>query len=261
MMDDFLQDLSGGLAPLSLAVALAGYLLGGFVKGAVGFALPLIAVAVGASVLPAKTAVGLVILPVLVTNVSQALGQGLPALAGSWGRFKWLIIVTCGIMITSAQLLPGMNERTFFVVIGALTCFASLVQLLGWRPRIPPHRETVASVGVGLVSGFFGGLAGIWGPPTILFFTALRLTKEEQVRAAGLVFMIGGVFLAPTHILTGILDYRTGMMSLAMVAPALIGQWAGRRAQKRMDVDLFRKVTLSVLLLVSLNLLRRAFLT
>ncbi len=258
MNEDFLQDLTGGLPPVSLAIAVGGYLLGGFVKGAVGFALPLIAVAIGASVLPALTAVGLIILPVLVTNISQAMGQGREALAGSWSRFKWLIAATCLSIMGSAQMLPGMDERLFFIILGAGAGAAALIQLLGWRPEIPAHREKPLSLGVGLISGFFGGLAGIWGPPIILYFTALRLSKEEQVRAAGLVFLLGGLVLAPAHVLTGVLDYKTAMLSLLMIVPAMLGQWAGRRAQKRMNVDLFRKITLGVLLVVSLNLLRRA---
>lgn len=258
MITDLLQDLTGGLPPAALAITIGGYLLGGFVKGAVGFALPLIAVAIGASVLPALTAVGLIILPVLVTNVSQAMGQGTAALASSWGRFKWLVATVCASIVVSAQFLPGMDERVFFIILGVGAGAAALVQLLGWRPTIAPESEKTLSLGVGVMSGFFGGLAGIWGPPIILYFTALRLGKEEQVRAAGLVFLLGGLVLAPAHLYTGVLNYQTAMLSLLMIIPALIGQWAGRRAQKRMNVELFRKITLGVLLFVSLNLLRRA---
>ena len=52
---------------------------GGFAKGVVGFALPLIGVSVAGSFVPYQVAVALLIVPMLVSNLVQALRNGIGA--------------------------------------------------------------------------------------------------------------------------------------------------------------------------------------
>ncbi|MCI4663153.1 MAG: sulfite exporter TauE/SafE family protein [Neomegalonema sp.] len=250
MLDQF------GLTALLIVATL--FFVGGFIKGLVGFALPLIAVTGAASILPAQTAVATVILPVLISNLFQALRQGVRPLLATFRRF-WALNIMLGAMIfLGANLLPGLNERSFFALIGAVTFSAALIQLLGWRPRIAPRWEQKASLIAGGVGGVIGGLSGIWGPPVVLFMNALRLDKEEHKRAIGLAFLIGALILAPAHMHTGVLDSRTLPFSAALIIPTVLGMAMGGAAEKRLDAEMFRKATLIVLLLASLNLLRRA---
>ena len=62
--------------PLGFGWALAVTLFAGFVKGAVGFAMPMILVSAFAILLPQHLALAGLILPTLVTHLSQALRQG-----------------------------------------------------------------------------------------------------------------------------------------------------------------------------------------
>lgn len=257
-MNDVIASLVGEIGIGSLAVAFLAFLLGGFVKGAVGFALPLIAVSGAATVVPAEVAVAMVILPALVTNVGQAFRQGVGPLIETSRRF-WPVLATTAVMIwVGAALLPGLDERLFFAGLGGFVLFFATVQLVGWAPEISARGERPVGAAVGVVSGFAGGLSGIWGPPLILYLTALRLPKAEQVRAAGAGFLIGAIMLVPAHMSTGVLDGTSGWLSALAVAPAYAGMALGQMAQDRMDLALFRRATLIVLIIAALNLLRRA---
>ena len=66
-----------GLPLWVLLLAFAVSLFAGFVKGALGFAMPLIMIAVLPSFMPVPTALAALILPVLVTNLHQSLRQDL----------------------------------------------------------------------------------------------------------------------------------------------------------------------------------------
>ena len=234
------------------------YVVGGYVKGAIGFALPLIAVAGGATVLDAQTAVATIILPVVLSNFVQAFRQGVGPLIETAKRF-WLVNLIIVVMIAaSARLLPMIEDWLFFLTLGVGAGLFAVAQLAGWRPRIPPRRERVWSVGVGLLSGFYGGLSGIWGPPYVLFVTALRLPPREQVRATGLCFLLGSLMLLPAHMMTGVFDKDAAALSAAMTPAAMLGQYFGQRMQDRLDPELFRRATLIVLTFASLNLIRRA---
>jgi hypothetical protein len=67
--------LSAGLSTSAFLAALALALFAGFVKGAVGFAMPMILVSGFAVFLPQELALAGLILPTLVTNLSQASGR------------------------------------------------------------------------------------------------------------------------------------------------------------------------------------------
>lgn len=247
-----------GLDAALFALAATAYVAGGFVKGAVGFALPLIAVTTTATLVGPETAVALVILPILVSNLSQAMSLGVRALVDSAVRHRALIGVTVVVIALSAPLLPSLDERWFFGLLGGATAVFAVLQLAGWRPRVAPERERVVGSGVGLVAGFFGGLSGIWGPPVVLYAQALGLAKDPQVQMLGATFLLGGLVLAPSHIATGVLTTETALLSAAMLVPTQIGMWLGSRARGRLDQERFRRWTLIVLILTSLNLLRRA---
>lgn len=241
----------------ALVVVLLSYLIGGYVKGAIGFALPLIAVSGAATVLPAETAVSTVILSTLATNLQQAFRQGRAALIETCRRFWPTFALTAVFIWVGALLLPGLDERLFFLGLGGFVLLFATIQLAGWNPRIDARAERSAGVGVGVVAGLSGGLSGIWGPPIILYLTALRLSKLEQVRAAGAAFLIGAVMLTPAHAATGVLNAETVWLSALAIVPAYIGMAIGQRTQDRLDIELFRKLTLAVLCLTALNLLRR----
>ena len=60
------------LTPVQMAVAFAVTLFAGFVKGAIGFAMPMLMLSAFGSFLPAELALALLILPTLLTNFAQA---------------------------------------------------------------------------------------------------------------------------------------------------------------------------------------------
>lgn len=241
-----------------LVYATFGMGIGGFAKGIVGFALPLVALSVMASLLPGKTAVALLILPILVSNLLQALRNGPGEALGSLRRFWRLNLVFALCIVAAAQLVTVMSDAMLYAVIGCAITAAGLSQLLGWRPSFPPRHARLAECVAGAASGVLGGIAGIWGPPLIMYLLAIEAPKVEMIRAQSITFFLGALLLLVAHTHSGVLNATTLPVSAAMIAPALIGMYVGYGVQDRLDQDLFRKVTLVVLVLSGLNLLRRA---
>jgi uncharacterized membrane protein YfcA len=86
---------------------------------------------------------------------------------------------------------------------------------------------------------------------------ARNTEKTEQIRVQGVIYGLGSVLLLVSHLGSGVLRAETLPLSLALVPPALLGVLIGFRLQDRLDQDMFRKITLWVLLLAGLNLIRR----
>lgn len=255
------RKLTGGLLDsftiTALVIACGVVFFGGFVKGAVGFGLPMIVIAGVGSFLPAETAVAALLLPTLVTNLYQALGRGsilaLDTLKKYW-RFNSIFAVT---IILAAQLIIIVPERGLFIFLGTVISGFALLQIVGVQFKFEPANQNKIEFTCGIASGVTGGLSGVWGPPLIIYLLARNTPKAEQVQALGITFLLGSLILVSAHIKSGLLNATTIPFSGVLILPGIIGMVLGFRLQNRLDQAVFRRLTLIVLVVAGLNLLRR----
>ena len=245
------------LEPAIWAATLAVAFLAGLVKGAVGFAMPLIMVSGMTIVLEPMLAVAGIILPIVVSNALQTFRTGVgPALEAV--RAYWRYVVTvCLAIAVFAQLVPHIEPSAFYLALGVPVVALSLVQLLGIEFHVPERHRASTEWAAGTISGILGGLAGTWGPTTVLYLLATDTPKQRQIVVQGVIYGLGSVTLLLAHIRSGVLNAGTAPFSAAMLVPALLGLWIGFKVQDRLDQVLFRRITLIVLTVAGLNLIRR----
>ncbi len=258
--------MSGIVAELPLWILLAaagGFtLLAGFVKGAVGFGMPMLMISGLATILPGEVALAALILPTVVSNTYQALRQGWRVAWDATWRFRVYLLVMLVVLGTSAQLVTVLSPpRALFVVIGLPVVLFSVMQLVGgWRPRLKPENRLRDEAAVAGVAGFFGGMSGgVWGgPPTVAYLTAIDTPKADQMRVQGVIYGLGAVVLVVAHLRSGVFSgYTAPPLSALMLVPAMVGVAVGTWAHDRMDQAAFKRITLVVLVLAGLNLLRK----
>lgn len=252
-----MTEILSEFGPVFLMLAVVITLLAGFVKGAVGFAMPMIMISGLSSFLPVETALAVLILPTVFANGAQALRQGGRAAWISVRQFRLFLVVGGVFLVSSAQLVPVLPATVLFIVIGAPVTLFALAQLLGWRLRLDPRHRNRTEALVAAVAGGIGGMSGVWGPPTVAYLTALDTPKSDHVRAQGVIYGLGSVALLGAHLRTGIVSAQTLPLSAVMLVPAAIGLWVGFRVHDQLDQARFRRATLVVLVIAGLNLLRR----
>lgn len=247
-----------GLDPWQFWTVVGVTAFAGFVKGAIGFAMPLIMASALASVLPPQMALAALILPVLTTNVHQALRQGPGAAWESIRAFRWHIAMVLLFLFVSAGLARSIPQALMYALLGLPVLGFALWQLSG-RPLVLPvrHRRR-AEIATGVVGGLYGGVSGIWGPPLIVLLLSLGIPKDDQIRVQGVVFLLGGMGLTVAHLASGVLDAQTLPLSALLCIPAFGGMLAGFALGDRLDVEQFRRWTLVLLAVTALNLLRQA---
>jgi uncharacterized membrane protein YfcA len=251
---DMLMD-AGGAGLLAYAFAVA--MLAGLVKGLVGFAMPMLLISGLGSVVAPEMALAWLILPTLVSNGWQALRQGIGAAWGSLRRFRVFLLAGLACLALSAGLVTVLSGPVLLLVIGAPMTLYAAATLAGRPLRLPRRPGRGLEAGMGAVAGAFGGLSGVWGPPTVALLTAMDTEKTEQMRVQGVIYGLGAVALTAAHLASGVLNAATAPVSALLVLPAALGMWAGFAIQDRIDQATFRKLTLAVLLVAGLNLLRR----
>jgi uncharacterized protein len=250
--------ITAGLPVELFIAALAITLFAGFVKGAVGFAMPLILVSAFAVFLPQKVVLAGLILPTLVTNLSQAFRQGVGPAVETTRTYRRFLIATVTCIAISAPFADAIPRWLYLLMLGVpITVFAGL-QLTGRSLAIRLQHRDRAEWGLGVVGGLYGGVSGIWGPPLLVFLLSTGADKLQMIRAQGVVFLIGAVMLLAAHLTTGLANAQTLPFSAALCLPALIGLSIGYRVQDRLDQQRFRRWTQGLLVLTGLNMVRLA---
>ena len=252
-----MQDLPMVFSPVLLALAVLATLCAGFVKGAVGFGMPMITISILGSFLAPEIALAALILPTLVSNLWQALRGGWKAAWLSLVTFRLFIGALLFFIALSAQLVGRIPSSAMFLVIGVPVTVFAVTQLIGWQFSIPPRQRNKSQLILGSIAGFIGGISGVWGPPTVAYLTATDVPKKDHIRVQGVVYGVGAVVLFAAHLKSGVLNSVTLPLSMWLVIPAMIGMFIGFSVQDKLDQRRFRRATLIVLILAGLNLLRR----
>lgn len=243
--------------PVVFALAVIVTLIGGFVKGAIGFAMPLVMISGMGSFIAPETVVAAIVLPIMVSNGMQILRGGLrESLSAARAHWRYVVIVCLSIFV-SAQFLTAIPSAAMFAILGVTVLVLSAIQLAGLRFSIPPRRRGPVEILVALAAGFLGGISGTWGPPTVLYLIALDMPKVRSIVVQGVVYGTGSVMLLLGHLQSGVLNAATLPLSAALVVPAVAGMGVGFAIGTRLDQERFRKVTLIVLCIAGANLIRR----
>ncbi|OSP55102.1 sulfite exporter TauE/SafE family protein [Pseudoruegeria sp. SK021] len=245
------------LSPEVLIAAVAVTLGASFVKGAIGFAMPMLMISGLTLFLPGEQALGALIVPTLIANIWQAFRGGVGHAFSILKEFRWYIGMVLVMIGLSAQLVRVLPQPVLFLCLGVPITFFAAVMLIGWIPAIPDARRRLADVVIGGIAGFSGGVSGVWGPPTVAYLAAIGADKERALRVQGVVYLGGAIVLLFAHLRSGVLNGATLPLSFAMVPPMVIGMMIGQLVQDRLDQARFRKVMLCALLVVGANLVRR----
>ena len=251
-----MDQLFSAITPAHLAIAFGITLLAGLVKGATGFAMPMIMISGLSMFLPPDIALAMLILPTFVSNTWQAMRQGWREAWGSIRRFRIFLICLTVALYISAHLVRVLSQEALFLLIGLPVAAFTLMQIAGWKPKFR-LRLWVEAV-IGGFAGFVGGVSGVWGPPTVAYLSAIDTPKTDHLRVQGVIYALGAFVLLGAHIQSGVLRAESLPLSALMVLPAGLGMVVGLAIHDRLDQATFRKVTQFVLLIAALNLVRRA---
>ncbi|HSE77211.1 MAG TPA: sulfite exporter TauE/SafE family protein [Alphaproteobacteria bacterium] len=230
--------------------------LGGAVKGVAGVGLPLVALPLLTTVVSVKTAVGLLVVPIIATNFAQSFegGRFVPTLRRFWPVIACLVAV----IVFGVNALVLIPEPVLYAVMGASIIAFPLAAQIWPHLRVAPAHEGWAGPLVGALAGLIGGASSLYGPPLFLYLGALRLPKEEFVPAISMLFLSGTLGLTIGMLSFRILAPADLVASLAATVPVFLGLWLGQKVRRRLPQRRFDRVLLILYLTTGLSLLARA---
>ena len=226
------------IGPALTLLVVSTFLLAGAVKGVIGLGLPTIAMGLlGLAMSPAQAA-ALLIVPSTLTNLWQlATGGHLRVLLRRLGPM--LVMIFVGTLLGSAWL--GINSGPWAVhALGAALVIYALYGLAGPALRVAPEREGWLGPICGLVTGLVTAATGVFVMPAVPYLQSLGLSRDEMIQALGLSFTVSTLALAAGLAGQDALGGQALGASLLMLAPALLGMFAGQWLRQRISAALFK---------------------
>ena len=159
----------------SLIVLLTGSLvIAGLVKGVIGVRMPIVAFPMLSMLVDVQTAVMLLSMPLVLSNIPQALEGGLVAQT-LLSLAPVLVGMIPGVWIGVAVLL-NVDPAVAKMAAGASVILVAALTLLA--PKLQIKRRMIGPVGLGagFCGGLLGGIAALAGPPVLIFLLSRFLS-------------------------------------------------------------------------------------
>ena len=227
---------------LLLTVLVAG--VAGLARGFSGFGAALIFMPAGSAlVTPAVAA------PVLLL-ADGILSMGFLPLAWKLARRKDVALMAAGAVLgvpLGTLVLNHADPLMLRWMIAGLAFSMLLLLASGWRYHGVP-RPGVTTL-VGCVSGVFGGLAQLSGPPVVAYWLSGKETHGTMRASIILFFGATTLFTFVSYLAAGIITAQSLWLA-ALVAPAYAaGLFVGSRAFGLASPEVFRRLSLLLIAL------------
>jgi uncharacterized membrane protein YfcA len=228
-------------------------LAAGIVKGAMGVGMGMLAVPMLSLFVPPAQAIGLMVVPVLWSNVVQTIERGSPIY--SVKRFRWLIVSQLLSVVLTVRLTSSLSADQMNVMFACAILVSVLLMATRPNVRIAPRHETAASVLAGITAGVMGGVSSLTSPVLITYLMALNLKREEFIGSISVIYLFGSVFMYSAMVWYGRFGAFELLVSCATVLPMLLGLALGKKIRYRLSETRFRALLLAFLTVLATVLL------
>jgi uncharacterized protein len=236
-----------------LVIALA-FIVAGIAKGAIGIGLPPIAIGIMTLSLPLGDALAILTFPTLLTNVFQAFyGGRFLVLLRRFGPMSAAAVVG---VLGAGVFLGTLGSPAMLGWLGTLLVIYASLALFAWRPVMPRAHEPWVSPLIGLASGMVAGATGMAAVPFLPYMQSLQISRNDLVQGLGIIFLFIMLAVAATLVHQDIFTTSNSIGSVLALAPTFAGVWVGQKVRNRASPEAFRKIFLSGMLALGLNMAR-----
>jgi uncharacterized membrane protein YfcA len=188
----------------------------------------------------------------IAVNKILTIGTTWIVVVEAWKHISWrwiarLMPTALVGLVIGGWLLRVLDPDAIKVIAGA-TVIVLAVLLLTWQPHRLRERGWMAPV-IGLVSGTSSTATGMAGPPLVLAFTVLGVSKETFRATAATYFVTSDLVGLPALVGQGAVTGGDMRLALALAPVAVIGRLLGIRLVRFVSPLAFRRATLVLLLL------------
>jgi hypothetical protein len=150
-------------------------------------------------------------------------------------------------------VLKRVDEEIVLTILGIVITGYALYSLL--EVKLPQMNHPTWAYGSGFFAGLLGGAYNIGGPPIIIYGNCRGWMPAEFKSNLQSFFLVGTLFVAAAHALSGNLTEVVWVDFLWAVPAIGLGFVAGTWLDRYLNPAIFRKVVLVLLFLMGLRLI------
>ena len=220
---------------MSILLAALAVLIGGLLKGAIGAGVPIVAAPALTILFDVQTAVAVMVVPNLISNLWQGWQFRAQALGG---RFLWMFAGGGVLGVAAGTAMLALLPQQALALMVALAVLAFIALRLS-RPDWTLSRRLGErfSGPAGALGGMLQGATGISAPASITFLNAMRLPRETFIGTISIFFIAMTAMQFGALWGAGLLSLEKlgyGAAAMALVAAAMpLGSWLGKRLSPR----------------------------
>jgi uncharacterized protein len=184
-------------------------------------------------------------------------------LFGNLGRVNFFrhgldkkIIATFGIpsilfSFFGASIVGILSQDILKIILGIFLIIISVLFLVKPLLKVPTNRNMVMTGGG--ISGLMTGLVGTGGALRATFLTGFNLEKTNYIATAAIIALGTDATRIPLYLSQGFLMQQYYYYIPILAATAIGGSFVGKKIVGKIDQDIFRKIVLVAIILVSIN--------
>ena len=226
-----------GYSLAALAFLAGSALIAGLARGFSGFGAALIFIPLASTVVDPSIAAPM-LLVIDIVMASPLLRRAWPV--GDKRDVGTMLIGTVLGVPIGTVVLSRSDPVAIRWMIVALVCALLTLLVSGWRY----HGKTAPrlAVGVGLVAGFFSGVAQVGGPPVVAYWLGAAI-RPERVRAnIVLYFAASAAITCVSYLVAGVLTAKIVGLALVIGPVYGLGLWLGSHSFGLASEATFRRI-------------------
>ncbi|NCF45990.1 MAG: TSUP family transporter [Alphaproteobacteria bacterium] len=239
---------------LTIASIMLALVLSGSVKGVFGIGLPVVAMAILPLFITPISAITVIALPIVVTNIQQLFSEK------EWRyiiiKYRYMALFMLLASFLSSQILTQISVDLITAIIGFALALFAIYSLFTFTLPITSH--SVWQIIAGASSGLLSGMTGIQST-AIIYFASLDISRNEFVGAVGYIFLVGGLGLSIGLINNNLLNSSSAILSIAAVLFSTVGFKLGSLLRPYIHSELFKKLLFLLMLIIGMKQIYQFF--
>jgi uncharacterized membrane protein YfcA len=240
-----------------ITAVICSLIIAGLLKGVIGVGMPVVALPLLSLFVDIKSAVMLLSLPLIFSNIPQAL-EG-----GKTGRcLVQLLPVILGMipgLILGVRILLALDANVAEIIAGVVVMGVGGVTLLAPKLQLQSRLVLPAGVTFGFFGGVLGAIAAMPGPLVFIFLLAKGLRGKAFTKEASLYLVVSAGLLALLLTASREFNWRDVSVSAAAMLPVGLGMFAGQLIRDKIAPQTFEKLVLFAVIAAGADLLRHGF--
>lgn len=229
-------------------------LLSGFIHSVVGFGFPMLATPLLSILVTVKEAVLLTLFPNIAINLNIIKRSS--SFSILWSEYKLLIIPVVLGSFVGTNLLILFYSEYYKILLGLITLLYLNKRHINFslHSTIQNHPKVMMLL-FGSASGLIGGLVNVMLPLLIIYALESAIPKEKSFAIMNFCFFSSKLTQIIVFGFNGDLSVEFSLLAIPIVIMSLIGFYFGNKVRHKVNEELYRKILVFTLWMLSFYLI------